>query len=159
MAFVKESIPQAFRDSFDPARLFAPFTLSRWRSDTWTYDKERDVAWIPVITDSNVAADERRPARTWYTMILEGHVIGVLAEDGGEELQGEDPRTHRGYEMHTLENASFLVPDALRGREQEIVRLAEEAVYVAIDGPDLPWIKGTKIKGIRFGRLSGAHRE
>lgn len=156
MAFVKEKIPQEFLDSFDPARLFAPYTLSKWRTDTWTVDHERRAAWIPVITDSRAAAEEDRPVQTWYTMLLEGQVIGVLAEDGGEELPGKDPQYQRNYEITTLENASFLIPDSLKGRESEIVRLAEEALYVDIDGPELPWIKGTKINSPWFGSWSGS---
>lgn len=148
MAFVTEKIPQSFLDSFDPSRLYAPYTWSRWKNDTWTYDKERDVAWISITTDSNVAADEQRPARTWYTMILEGHVVGVLAEDGRIHHEGFDPKYHRRYATVTLEHANFLIPAALRGREREIVKLAEEALYISIDGPDLPWIKGTRINGV-----------
>ncbi len=153
MAFVKEKIPQEFLDSFDMSKLFVPYGKG-WPIHTWTADHERRVAWIPITTDSNVAADEGRPIQSWYTMLLEGHVIGVLAEDGGEVLPGKDPQYQRNYEVTTLENASFLIPGSLKGRESEIVQLAEEALYVAIDGPQLPWIKGTKINSPWFGRWS-----
>ena len=158
MAFVKEKIPQSFLDSFDINKLFVPYGKG-WPIRTWTHDKERDVAWIPITTDSNVATDEGRPTRTWYTMILEGHVIGVLAEDGGEELPEKDPQYQRNHEIATLENTQFLVPNALKGREQEIVRLAEEAFYVAIDGPETPWVKGVKINGAGFGSWNGPRHE
>ena len=97
-----------------------------------------------------VAADEGRPAQTWYTMLLEGHAIGVLAEDGGEVLPGFDPKFNRAHELATLENVNFYIPSSMKGRESEIVDLAKEAFYVEIDGPELPWVKGVKINGVVF---------
>ena len=149
MAFVKEKIPQDFLDSFDMSKLFVPYGKD-WPIHTWTADHERRVAWIPITTDSNVAADEGRPAQTWYTMLLEGHAIGVLAEDGGEVLPGFDPKFNRAHELATLENVNFYIPSSMKGRESEIVDLAKEAFYVEIDGPELPWVKGVKINGVVF---------
>lgn len=128
MAFVKEKIPQEFLDSFDMSKLFVPYGKG-WPIHTWTANHERRVAWIPITTDSNVAADEGRPIQSWYTMLLEGHVIGVLAEDGGEVLPGHDPKFNRPNELVTLENVNFFIPDALQGREKEIVELATQAVF------------------------------
>ncbi|MCU0763923.1 MAG: hypothetical protein MUF76_13445 [Hydrogenophaga sp.] len=152
MAFVTEKIPQSFLDSFDPGKLYAPYSWSRWKTDTWTYDKERDVAWISITTDSNVAADEQRPAFTWYTMILEGHVVGVLAEDGGEVLPGFDEKFNRPHESVTLEHANFQVPDVLDGREREIVKLAEEALFHSMRYPsprhERTYIVRAEIRGV-----------
>ena len=151
MAFVTEEIPQSFLDSFDQSKLFVPYGRG-WPLHTWTYEKERDVAWISITTDSNVAADEQRPARTWYTMILEGHVVGVLAEDGGEVLPGFDEKFNRPHELVKLENANFQIPAALRGREREIVKLAEEAVFHSIRYPnprhERTYIERAEIRGV-----------
>lgn len=135
MAFVKEKIPKEFLDSFDMSKLFVPYGRD-WPIHTWTADHERRVAWIPITTDSNVAADEGRPAQTWYTMLLEGHVIGVLAEDGGELLPGFDQQFNRPNELVTLEDVNFLIPDALQGREKEIVDLATQAVFHSVRYPN-----------------------
>ena len=154
MAFVKEKIPQDFLDSFDMSKLFVPYGKD-WPIHTWTADHERRVAWIPITTDSNVAADEGRPTQTWYTMLLEGHVIGVLAEDGVERLLDVEPESKRSFRYVTLENASFLIPDALIGREREIVELASDALYVDRRGPERAWIKGAKVNGVSFNKKSG----
>lgn len=145
-AFVEEEIPQAFRDTFDPALLYTPLGGRRWPADIWVIDKMRDVAFVAGGTNSKAASDERVPVTYWYTLLVEGKPVGLVFKRRLETVEGHDPKTGRVYELIKLFETHLYLPAELYGRKDEIVALAEEAEYAASYGPRRVWVRGVVIE-------------
>lgn len=143
-AFVEEEIPQAFMDTFDPARLYGGRC---WPGDRWVIDRGRNVALIPGRTNSKAASDEGVPVTYWYTLLVEGKPVGLVYNRHLELLdEGADPKTGREYELIKLRNTHLYLPAELYGRKDEIVALAEEAEYAISRGPKRVWVRGVVIE-------------
>ncbi|GLS15914.1 hypothetical protein [Hydrogenophaga electricum] len=145
-AFVEEEIPQSFKDSFDPTRLYTPLGFRRWPDDRWVIDHARKVALIGGGTNSKAASDEGGPVTCWDTLLLEGRPVGLVFHHCLEAVDGRDPKTGRVYELIRLYDVHLYLPAEFYGRKDEIVSLAEEAYYVRRRGPKRVWVRGVVIQ-------------
>lgn len=156
-AFVEEEIPQSFKDSFDPTRLYTPLGFRRWPDDRWVIDHARKVALIGGGTNSKAASDEGVPVTCWMTLLVDGMPVGFVFNDGVELLGETDPGTGRRYVIDKLINVHLYLPAELYGRKDEIVGLAEEAYYAYNHGPRRAWIRGVVIE-VTEARLETEYR-
>lgn len=144
--FVTEDIPEAFKASFDPRRLYTPLGLGRWPDDQWTVDHIRNVALVTGGTNGNAASDAGVPTNYWMTLLVQGQPVGMVFNDDSILIPGRDARTGREYELLKLRNTHLYFPRELYGRKEEISRLIEEAYYVLNGGRRLEWVRGVEIE-------------
>lgn len=144
--FVTEPIPQAVLDAFDPRRLYRPIGGDRWPTNKWTVCKERNVAFVGGGTNGNAAADEGVPVTSWCTLLVDGFPVGVVFKDGFELLDGKDPKTGTRFHLDKMVDVYLYLPAEVYGRKEEIVALLEEARYVNVRGPKLPWVRGVVVE-------------
>lgn len=156
MPFVNEPVPSEFIASFDLRRLRGEGGLGSvpnnplFRWSLWTIDRERDAALLCVESNEMTrrTVDDTLPRRTWYALLWKGRVISFEVTKGAYRIEGAGiaPGTERTYEIKYWRDTDVWLDDDLIEQLPEILKLAREAYYVCLEGPDLPWIKGVEIR-------------
>jgi len=155
--FVKEPIPQEFMASYSPRSLFTPLPTDRWPTDEWVVDKARKVALVAGGTNGNFAADEGIPSTQWWTLFVDGLPVCLMFHFSIEYIDGSDPVTNSRHSIEKLKRLHVYLPPALFGRKEEVVALAEEAMYVEARGLFRSWIRGVvaEVEGCHLGSEYG----
>lgn len=119
MAFVNELIPEAEKAKFTFPVSISPFDGSKPTLWKWTIDRERD-AYL-VVTDVKGGGYSGTQPDYYYVLCWKGEQIFFAAR---KQMSGsKEDGFVLTWQMHRLE-----IPPQLQGREDEVIRLIQEAL-------------------------------